>query len=228
MTPWVDFLLVLVVLTNLRMLGGSRLASCIQGAGAQGILVGLLVLAAHGWLMEPRTVALALAIAALKGVAFPWLLTRAVRETRSRREVEPFVGYILSLIAGLLLLLFAIWLSGRLPLPSPAPSPLAGPVAFSTALIGLFLVVSRRKAITQVVGYLVLENGIFLFGVLFVRDTPWLMELGILLDVLVGVFVMGITIFHINETFDHIDTDRLVSGLGAEIQGESAAVGGRP
>ena len=228
MSAWVDFLLVLIVLTNLRMLGGSRLISCIQGAGAQGLLVGLLVLAAHAGRLDPRVVALAVTITTLKGVAFPWLLTRAVRETRSRREVEPFVGYIASLIAGVLLLLFGIWLSGRLPLPSHVASPLGGPVAFSTALIGLFLVVSRRKALMQVVGYLVLENGIFMFGVLFVRETPWLMELGVMLDLLVGVFVMGITIFHINETFDHIDTDRLASGSELDREGGPAADGVYP
>ncbi len=228
MSPWVDFLLVLVVLTNLRMLGGNRLISCIQGAGTQGLLVGLLVLAARVGHWDSRTVLLAVAITALKGVAFPWLLTRAVRETRSRREVEPFVGYIPSLIAGIAFLLLGIWLSGRLPLPTHAASALGGPVAFSTALIGLFLVVSRRKALMQVLGYLVLENGIFLFGVLFVRETPWLMELGILLDLLVGVLVMGITIFHINETFDHIDTDRLASAPEGEIRGEPAAEGAHP
>jgi len=228
MTVWVDFLLVLVVLTNLRMLGGSRLISCIHGAGTQGLLVGLLVLAAHLGHLELRTIVFAASLTVLKAGVFPWLLTRAVRETRSRREVEPFVGYIASLIAGVLLLLFGFWLSGRLPLPSHVASPMAGPVAFSTALIGLFLVVSRRKALMQVVGYLVLENGIFMFGVLFVRETPWLMELGVMLDLLVGVFVMGITIFHINETFDHIDTDRLADVSELELDGGPAAEGIHP
>jgi hydrogenase-4 component E len=77
-----------------------------------------------------------------------------------------------------------------------------------------------------VVGYLVLENGIFLFGVLFVRETPWLMELGVMLDLLVGVFVMGIAIFHINETFDHIEVDRLTGPEGPEDAHGAAAGGG--
>ncbi|HEX2970775.1 MAG TPA: NADH-quinone oxidoreductase subunit K [Tepidisphaeraceae bacterium] len=69
--------------------------------------------------------------------------------------------------------------------------------------------ISRTKAITQVIGYLVLENGIFLFGLTLVRQMPILVELGILLDVFVGVFVMAIVVYHIRRTFDHMDTDEL-------------------
>jgi hydrogenase-4 component E len=76
-------------------------------------------------------------------------------------------------------------------------------------LIGLLTLVSRVKAVTQVVGYLVMENGIFLFGVLLLEAMPYLIELGVLLDLFVGVFVMGIVIFHINRAFDHIDVDQL-------------------
>jgi hydrogenase-4 component E len=73
------------------------------------------------------------------------------------------------------------------------------------------VLVTRRKAVTQVVGYLMLENGVFLFGQTLARDLPFAVELGILLDLLVGVFVMGIAIHHISREFDHIDTERLDS-----------------
>jgi len=75
--------------------------------------------------------------------------------------------------------------------------------------VGLLLIVSRRKAVTQVLGYLALENGIFVFGVGLARQATLLVEMGILLDVFVAVFVMGIAIFHISREFDHIDTDQL-------------------
>jgi hydrogenase-4 component E len=89
-------------------------------------------------------------------------------------------------------------------------SPLIVPVALFTSLIGLFVIISRKKALTQVLGYLVLENGIYAFGVGLVHNAPLVVELGVLLDVFVAVFVMGIAIFHINRQFDHIDTDRMV------------------
>jgi len=85
-------------------------------------------------------------------------------------------------------------------------------VAIFTMMTGLLLLTTRRKALTQVVGYLALENGIYTFGVAVARDgSPWLVELGILLDVFVAVFVMGIAIFHISREFDHIDADQLTA-----------------
>jgi hydrogenase-4 component E len=78
-------------------------------------------------------------------------------------------------------------------------------------LLGLLIVVARRQAITQVVGYLVLENGVFVFGLGLAAQQPFVVELSVLLDLLVGVFVMGIAINHISETFDHMDTTALAS-----------------
>ena len=70
-------------------------------------------------------------------------------------------------------------------------------------------IVSRRKAIMQTLGYLAMENGIYAFGLAFAVEEPLLVEMGVLLDVFVAVFVMGIAIHHISREFDHIDTDRL-------------------
>ena len=83
------------------------------------------------------------------------------------------------------------------------------PVALATILTGLLLIVSRRTALSQVIGYLVLENGILAFGAGLALEEPLIVELGVLLDVFVAVFVMGIAIFHISREFDHIDVDQL-------------------
>ena len=80
--------------------------------------------------------------------------------------------------------------------------------------VGLFLMISRRNALMQVIGYLVLENGIFVFGVITVVGTPLLVELGVLLDAFVGVFVMGIAIYHITREFGSMDVDRLTELRG--------------
>lgn len=195
-------LMILVVLTNLRTLGTSRLPSCIAAVGLQGLLLAVIpFLEGH--------VALALLTGAVKGFGFPWLLGRALREARIHREVEPVVGYNLSFVFGLVSLMAGVAVAARLPVLAPLPSPWMLPVAFSTMLVGLFVIVTRKKALTQALGYLVFENGVYLFGVTVVPESPLVMELGILLDLLVGVFVMGIAIFHISRTFDSIDTDRL-------------------
>jgi hydrogenase-4 component E len=205
----IEALLLAVVLVNLRLLGSSRIGACVRVVAVQGIVLGLLTVAIHGASISVHVLLLAAGSMAIKGAAFPWLLFRAIREARVRRDIEPSVGYISSLFAGLLGLGIAVWLGGRLPLPPTATSRLVVPVALFTIFTGLFLIVARKKALMQVLGYLVLENGIYTFGVALLLETPLLVELGVLLDVFVAVFVMGITIFHINRTFDDIDTDLL-------------------
>ena len=209
MSAPIDAILVGIILTGFVLLGSSRFGSCIRVVALQGLLLGLLTLATWRDDASFRAPILALASTGLKGIAFPWLLSRALRDAEVRREVEPLVGYGPSVLTGMLGLVAALWLASRLPLPSPPISSLVMPVALFTMLAGLFLIVSRRQALMQVLGYLVMENGIYTFGVGLVQGTPMLVELGVLLDVFVAVFVMGIAIFHISRAFDHIDTDRL-------------------
>jgi hydrogenase-4 component E len=209
MNLWTDSILVLLALACLLLLGSSRMAGCIRIVAFQGLLLGLLTLTVHHGTSSLRPLALATAIIALKGVAFPWLLARVLRDAEVRREVDPLVSYTVSLLIGTLALALSLWLSQRLPLPAKPVASLLVPVALFTILAGLFVIISRGKALTQVLGYLVLENGIYVFGVGLVQGTPMLVELGVLLDVFVAVFVMGIALFHINRAFDHIDADRL-------------------
>ncbi len=209
MSRGADAVLVFLVLTNLVLLGSSRLAACIRVCAFQGLLLGALTILVQADELTLRGMLLAVGSMVVKGAVFPWLLFRALREANVRREEEPFVGYTLSLIVGLLCLGASLWLGSRLPLPRHVSSHLVVPAAFFSILVGLLLIVSRKLALTQVLGYLVLENGIYTFGVALAHEEPLLVELGVLLDVFVAVFVMGIAIFHISREFDHIDVDRL-------------------
>lgn len=205
----VDALIVLLILTNLRLVASSHLAACIYVVALQGLVLGLLPLLVGTDPLTLRTCMLSGLTMVLKGIIFPWLLLRALRAVQVRKEMEPLVGYTTSLLVGAVLLALAMWFGRRLPLPVSEASPLMVPLALFTIMIGLFAIVSRRKALTQVLGYLVMENGIYAFGLTFAREEPLLVELGTLLDIFMAVFVMGITIFHISREFDHIDTDRL-------------------
>jgi hydrogenase-4 component E len=204
-----NLILVLVVLTNLKLLGSSRLGASIRVVAAQGVVLGLLPILAHWPEFSVRFALLAAGTIAIKGVVFPWLLFRAIREAEIAREVEPYIGYAASLVTGAAALGVSFWMCTRLPIPENIASPWLVPVSFFSIFAGLFLIVSRKRAVNQVLGFLVLENGIYTFGVGVVVRTPFLVEVGVLLDVFVAVFVMGITIFHINREFDHINTDRL-------------------
>jgi hydrogenase-4 component E len=204
-----DIIMIVLVLTNLTLLGLSRMGACIRIVAIQGVVLGFLPVILNDWSFEIHLVGFSIAIISLKGGVFPWMLNRTLRELAIQREVEPFIGYGISIIAGTAALITCLWLSSRLPFPTPVMSSLIVPVAFFTIMSGLFLIISRKKALTQVLGYLVLENGIYTFGVALVQQQPMLVEMGILLDIFVAVFVMGIAIFHINREFDHIDTDQL-------------------
>ncbi|MFA6092663.1 MAG: NADH-quinone oxidoreductase subunit K [Elusimicrobiota bacterium] len=209
MNFWLDALIVLVILANLRVLGASRLDACIKTVAFQGALLGLLPVLAHLDSLNARLLFQAGISTFLKAAVFPWLLGKALREAGLQREVEPFVGFTTSLAAGVLFLGAALWIGVRLPLTDSKAAAALAPAALFTIFVGLFIMVSRRKALSQVLGYLILENGIYAFGMAFAEKQPLLVELGILLDVFMAVFVMGIAIYHISREFDHLDADRM-------------------
>lgn len=210
MNDLVETCMVLVILAAFVVLGSSRLRVCIRAVAAQGVVLGLVPVltvtggVGHAWF-------LALATIVLKGLIFPLLLLRALRSTDIRREVEPFIGFTASLLAGAGLLGLSFWFATRMP-------PLAGPSETLCLAAGLFIVlagflviVSRRKALTQVLGYLMLENGVVAVGLAVAPHQSAIVELGILLDVFMAVFIAGIAVFHIGREFEHMDVDRLTS-----------------
>jgi hydrogenase-4 component E len=202
------------LLSCFALLGTSRIGACIRWLSLQGIVFGLVPLIVHNDGFSLHAVLLSAGNIALKGVVFPWLLLGIRARADFTREVDPFVGYIASILFGILALGLSVWLGSEMK-PALARAPFAMLVSsIFLILVGLFLIISRKKAMMQVIGYLVLENGIFLFGVITVVGTPLLVELGVLLDAFVGVFVMGIAIFHINREFGSMDTDRLTALRG--------------
>ena len=202
-----EIFIVLLILLNFRLLGTSRLGACVQTVALQALVIGLLPLLGPN-LPTPWIMAMMAAATLVKSVVLPGLVRRALRETGVVRELEPLMGYTLSILTGTGLLVLSHLAGRKLQLPTGGVDQLLVPVTLFTMLCGLFLIIARRKAITQVLGFLVLENGIYLFGIAFAVHEPWLVQTGVLLDVLAAVFVMGITIHQINREFDHIDTDR--------------------
>ncbi|HEV8323160.1 MAG TPA: hydrogenase [Myxococcota bacterium] len=210
MNALVDPILVLIMLLNFFVLATSRVRAVITASAAQGLLLGALPV-----LVQPHPgvvpVLMALGTMAVKAAVIPWMLLRALREAAIRREVEPLVGYIPSLFLCALGTALALLFARTLPLAAAHSASLIIPGAFATVLTGFLVLTTRRKALTQVAGYLILENGIFIMGLLLVEAMPLLVEIGVLLDLLVGIFVMGIIINHINREFSSLDTSHLSS-----------------
>ena len=206
----VNLLLVGVLLLNLFMLGTSRIRGLIQAAAFQGVVLGVLLLLmadSRSW----NTALLAIATVVLKGSVIPRMLRRALREAQIKREIEPMIGFAPSMLLGALGTLLSIAFASGLPLAPQHQELLIVPASFSTVVTGFLLLTTRIKAITQAIGYLVLENGIFIFGMLLVDAMPFLVEVGVLLDVFVGIFVVSIIIHHIQREFASLDTRHLAS-----------------
>lgn len=203
-----DFLIALIMLTNFTLVATSRINKAIQLTVVQGVLLGLLPIA-MGLGRHVHILLMVAAAITVKAWLIPYLFRRALRTVKTTREVDPTVGFTASLILCALGTGLSLLLTSNLPLAPGNGNALFVPAALSTLLTGFLLLISRRKALTQVVGYLVLENGIYIFGLLLIEEMPLLVETGILLDLFVGIFVMGIVINHISVAFDSTDTRHL-------------------
>jgi len=191
-----DQILVLVLLINFISLGTSRLIFSIRAVAVQGVLLGILP-----GLMHPfswHLVAITVVIIAVKGFVIPLLLSRAVRSAEIKREFEPFLGYVPTLLLGAVFTALSFGFAGKLPMLPDHQNYMFVPASIATLMAGFLVLTTRRKAISQVIGYLVLENGIFIFGLLLAEAMPIMVEAGALLDLLVGTFVMGIVINQIS------------------------------
>lgn len=206
MPPIADSILILLLLTNFFILGTANLRSAIRGVALQGLLLGLLPLFVES---EPtlRLLALVVATTAVKAAVIPSMLLKALRDVHIRHEVEPYVGFVPTLFLCAVGTALALLFADLLPLASADRHGLFVPASLATLFAGFLVLTTRRKAITQVSGYLVLENGIYVFGLLLYQSM--IVEVGILLDLVVGIFVMGIVLNHIQREFSSIDTERL-------------------
>lgn len=204
-----DQLLVLVLLINFISLGTSRLIFSIRAVAVQGVILGILPGLIHhfSW----HLVGITVVIIAIKGFVIPLLLVRAVHSAEIKREVEPFLGYVPTLLLGAVFTALSFGFAGRLPMLPEHQNYMFVPASIATLMTGFLILTTRRKAISQVIGYLVLENGIFIFGLLLAEAMPLMVEAGALLDLLVGTFVMGIVINQISREFSSLDTSRLTS-----------------
>lgn len=200
--------LILAVTMNFLALGSLNLKACIRAAALQGFLVSVFPL-----LFTPapslRLLGLVVVAGIVKAFVIPGMLTRALREVHIQHEVDPYLGLVPSVLLLAVGTGATTLFASRLPLMPAHRDLLVVPVALAMLFAGFLLLTTRRKAISQVTGYLILENGIFVFAQLLHEAMPALVEVGVLLDLLVGIFVMGIVMNHIQREFGSLDTERL-------------------
>lgn len=199
----------LVFLSGLAILWRHSLQAYIDAFARQSLLLVVATLVVAVSAGDRRLYVVAALIFAIKVVLIPRLLRRAQAHVAADLEIHPYVNTPASLLFACALTLLSYVVAQPLVAIGAPPTRGGIPLALAVVFLGLFIVISRRNALTQIVGFLVLENGIALLAVLATYGVPLIVELGVFLDVLLGVLVMQVFVYRIRETFDSIDVDRL-------------------
>jgi hydrogenase-4 component E len=205
----ISVFIIILVVSNFYLLSSSRLRVLIRIAAFQGLVLGVFPFITQFGHFSQHTLIIGIGGMLIKGIGIPLLLFRALRGVEVYREEKPYVGYTLSIAVGIGITALAFWVGSMIPQSGFFPYPPVVSLAIGMAAVGLFLIVSRTEAVTQVIGYLVLENAIYCFGISLSTEQSMLVEMGVLLDLLTGVFIMGVVIYHINREFDSINTEEL-------------------
>jgi len=201
----VNIMSLLLILSVLFAVGSSGIIPIIKVVALQGIIVTVLPLLLHQDLTTGSLIFGAV-LMLIRGFIIPILLYYSITHVIHKNELDPVCGYNASIFAGLLIVIASIYISSKFSFPIIQQTPLILPAAISVLLGGIFFLIARRKAVTMVVGYLMLENGIYLIGASLSKRAHQVVEFGILLDVLIGVMIMGIVLFNIQRAFDDTDT----------------------
>lgn len=209
MTPRLAALLIddigaLLLFTMLLILASGQLFRAIYSVAAQSVFLGIagaVLGAATGnvdlWVIAGITIL-------VKAIALPWLLLWVVKRIHVRREIEPVIPVTVTLSIAALIVVFAFYLSASLGPVRQAITGNALPVGIALTLLGVLVMASRKKALTQMVGLFACENGIFFTAMAISQGMPLIIEIGVILDVVLGALVMGIILLRVHSS---VDTD---------------------
>ncbi|MBW2011229.1 MAG: hydrogenase [Deltaproteobacteria bacterium] len=200
-----DTILSLVLLSILFSFGSSLLPGLIKVLAFQGIIVSIVPLF-MGHDMSTGGIVFTLVTMAIRGVVIPLCIYLAIKKVAIRRQVQPIIGYNASILIGLVLIVAVAFVSRKFVVPSINTSALLLPTTITLLVAGMFLLIARRNAIAMVLGYIMMENGIYLVGTTFSVRALHIVEFGILLDVLAAVMIMAVILQNIKKTFDNMDT----------------------
>lgn len=203
-----------VLVLQIAMVGQRWLITNIRVFSAQSFLLAGIAYTIAYFNHAPHLYAAAFLTVALKGVLLPIVLERLVKKIDIGQEIAPLINVPVSLLiaGGLTTVGYLVAQSLHRPAQTASPASLGHntlAVAVSLFLIGFYMMISRRKAIMQVLALLSLENGLFLAAISLTYGVPMIVELGILFDLVVGVMVLGILVYRIQETFDSMDVSKL-------------------
>jgi len=203
-----DFFTYVFLIAGFLMLAGKVITNNITLLAIQSLALSIIAfyLGLSGGAVNWHMVLIGGLTFAVKVIVLPWILYRLVDKVAARRVVPLSIGLGSSSLIGVLL----VGLTYSYVVPVLLKEVQVGgqllPVALSTVLLGCFFMISRRSALSQLIGVIVMENGLFLCGIAVTGGMPLIIEFGIFFDLLVGALVMGIMTYQIRDTFDTLDT----------------------
>lgn len=202
----INFLAAAILLVSLLVMASTRMGQLVRSFALQSImLAAVAAVLAHQTGSDHIYLVAALTLV-IKGVAIPRFLTYSVDRLKVRREIEPLVGIPASLLISGGLVIVAYYVTEPLISSAEAVTRNCLAISLSVVFIGMFMMISRRKAITQMVGLLMMENGLFLGIISTTYGMPLIVEIGIFFDVFMAVLIMGIFAYRINRSFETLDT----------------------
>ncbi|MCI4624934.1 MAG: hypothetical protein L3V56_03135 [Candidatus Magnetoovum sp. WYHC-5] len=193
------------------ILGTSRLGAYVKILSVQGVLLFFSAISHAETLGFFHSVFIAFETLIVKATIIPLFIFFIIKDLGINREVEAYIDNFISVIVAILIVIGSFTVAAIMKNVGQDSNidVLTMGVSISAVIIGLFIMISRKKLITHVMGYLVLENGIFLLSLALATDVPIIVEMGVLLDVFIGLFLMGIFINRIQSTFDSADISEL-------------------
>lgn len=202
----------MLLLISFALLAQHRMLAVLHWFAAQGVVLAATT-ALVAFSAERHELYLSAALTlALKGVLLPWLLWTIIRRLHVHREVEPLVNLPLTMLIAVGLVIFSYHIA--VPVQHLSQLLTRNTLAIATAcvLLGILMMITRKKAITQVIGFLAVENSLFFAAIGATYGMPMVVEIGVAFDVLIAALIFGLFFFQIRTTFDSLDLERLQRG----------------
>jgi hydrogenase-4 component E len=201
----INLLAAILLLIAFAMLSQRRVLSLINLFAWQGLVLAISTLIVAYSTAQHHLYYSALLTFGLKVVVLPWILHRLIRRLDVKWDVETLINIPTTMLVGIVLVIFAFNLAAPISQLAGTITRSALGIAMASVLLSFLMMLTRRKAIPQVIGFLAMENGLFFAATSATYGMPLVVELGIALDVLVGTFIFGIFFFQIRETFDSLE-----------------------
>ncbi|MBN2041602.1 MAG: hypothetical protein JW864_16320 [Spirochaetes bacterium] len=204
-----QFIIILFGLTMFYVASASRIEAYTKAISVQGVLLFLLIIFDYEGGRPANLLFLSFETIAVKAVIIPIVLNTTVRKNGIHREIEPYIPNFFSLIITSLIFALGFFAAYHVSKAQVPVRPFYFGISISVIITGLFIIMTRKKIITHVMGFMLMENGIFLLSLAAAKEMPFIVSLGVLLDVFMAVYLLGLLVNKIHGRYDEIHIDTL-------------------